>query len=157
MDSVAAIDNFILQMMQRCRNRRGRGEAGTGSCPERTLGHAPLLQAQLRHHQLLVERRMFGEEKKRVIREEASMRNKMSMYRRTEAKQSSFHWYSPSTRRQSKSWGERGWWCLSLTNPLREEIKLMYCPGKIGAQHQHQRNLIVGGLSEENAFIFYLI
>lgn len=46
--------------------------------------------------------------KKRVIREEASMRNKMSMYRRTEAKQSSFHWYSPSTRRQSKSWGEGG-------------------------------------------------
>lgn len=44
-----------------------------------------------------------------------------------------------------------------MTNPLREEIKLMYCPGKIGAHHQHQRNLIVGGLSEENAFIFYLI
>lgn len=92
-----------------------------------------------------------------MIREEASMRNKMSTHRRTEAKQSSFHWYSPSTRRQPKSWGGRGWRCLSVTNPLREKIKLMYCPGKIGAHHQHQRNLIVGGLSEENAFIFHLI
>lgn len=94
--------------------------------------------------------------KKRMIREKANMRNKMSMHR-TEAIQSSFHWYSPSTWRQPKSWGGKGWWCCSVTNPLREKIKLMYCPGKIGAHHQHQRNLNVGGLSEENAFISYLI
>ena len=93
--------------------------------------------------------------KKRMMREEASMRNKMSVHR-TEAKQSSFHWYSPITQRQPKSWGEEGssvfQWII-----LRKKIKLMYCPGKIGAHHQHQRNLIIGGLSEENAFNFYLI
>lgn len=53
--------------------------------------------------------------------------------------------------------GGRGWCCLSVTNPLREKIKLMYFPGRIGAHHRHQRNSLVGGLSEENAFIFYSI
>lgn len=53
--------------------------------------------------------------------------------------------------------GGRGWCCLSVTNPLREKIKLMYFPGRIGAHHQHQRNSLVGGLSEENTSIFYSI
>ena len=66
--------------------------------------------------------------KKRMIREEASMRNKRSVHGRTEAKQSSFHWYSPSTQEATKKLGGRGWWCLSVTNPLGEKNQIDVLP-----------------------------
>jgi len=123
-----------------------RADSGAYSATAGTASAAPVLGG---------EKDVSGRKKKTMIREEANMRNPMSMHRRAEAKQTSFHWYSPSTRRQPKSWGGRGWWCLPVTNPLRGKIKSMYCPGEIGTHRQHQRNSIVGGLSEENAFNFY--
>lgn len=76
-----------------------RTDTGACSAAAGTASAAPVLGG---------EKNVLGRKKKGVIREEASMRNKMSVHRRTEAKQSSFHWYSLSTHRQPKSWGEMG-------------------------------------------------
>lgn len=96
----------------------------------------------------------FKGKKTKKIREEAIMRNKRG---RKRSKERLLSLVFPKHLEATEKLGGRGWCCLSVTNPLREKIKLMYFPGRIGAHHRHQRNSLVGGLSEENAFIFYSI
>lgn len=124
-----------------------------GWLPVWMLGHAEPLQAVL-----LVGRKVFfwGKKKKRKRSErEQSWEIKGECRKRSRERLLSLVF--PKHLEATEKPGGRGWCCLSVTNPLREKIKLMYFPGRIGAHHQHQRNSLVGGLSEENTFIFYSI